>query len=311
MLPPCPAKVTRGRKLFDIVAAVRGSWLACISISLAAIPVPRRLTRPRNLRNPSAPCCSKIARPVHNPANPKNRIDFLKAETVQDAESRRGLWADVAVQFRNRTMPPVASKLTEEDRLHVATWLWRFVCVLTACRAGDYAGAAPPRRLNRREYHNTIRDLLGVDLAVADFFPPMDRAERFRYQWRDALRPADDDGAVHASGAADSRSRDHYAAAVKRVRLGRDGARRTECARHSRAVTLAPGQEFRRRFRSSSTARTTCASRSSGPRRRIFSALKVDGAASREPDFQRDPTAGPRRGRKPSLWRAASIPLPW
>ena len=27
------------------------------------------------------------------------------------------------------------------------------------------------RRLNRREYHNTIRDLLGVDYNVSDLFP--------------------------------------------------------------------------------------------------------------------------------------------
>ena len=106
----------------------------------------------------------------HNPANPKNRIDFLKSDTVKDVETRRGLWADVAAQLRNRTMPPMASKLTEDDRLHVATWLENRLRV-TACNGGDYAGASPPRRLNRREYHNTIRDLLGVDLAVADVFP--------------------------------------------------------------------------------------------------------------------------------------------
>lgn len=106
----------------------------------------------------------------HNPANPKNRIDFLKADSVKDVEARRGLWGDVAAQLRNRTMPPIASKLTEEDRLHVATWLEDRLRV-TACSAGDYAGASPPRRLNRREYHNTIRDLLGVDLAVAEVFP--------------------------------------------------------------------------------------------------------------------------------------------
>ena len=28
------------------------------------------------------------------------------------------------------------------------------------------------RRLNRQEYNNTIRDLIGVDLRLADAFPP-------------------------------------------------------------------------------------------------------------------------------------------
>ncbi|MGH9632818.1 MAG: DUF1587 domain-containing protein, partial [Bryobacteraceae bacterium] len=106
----------------------------------------------------------------HNPANPKNRINFLKAETAADIETRRGLWHSVAVQLRNRTMPPVASKLSEEDRLRIAGWVENRLRE-TACSTGDYAGTVAPRRLNRREYHHTIRDLLGVDLAVTDIFP--------------------------------------------------------------------------------------------------------------------------------------------
>ena len=106
----------------------------------------------------------------HNPSNPKNRIDFLKALTATDIESKRMLWRDVATQLRNRTMPPMASKLTEKDRLGIATWIDNRLR-LTACSAGEIPANIPPRRLNRREYHQTIRDLLGVDLNVADIFP--------------------------------------------------------------------------------------------------------------------------------------------
>ncbi|MEO7143973.1 MAG: DUF1592 domain-containing protein [Bryobacteraceae bacterium] len=99
-----------------------------------------------------------------------NHFDFLKARTAKDIESHRRLWADVVSQLRNRTMPPIATKLTEEQRLHVAAWVNNWL-LETACDAGDYAGAMPVRRLNRREYENTIRDLLGVDLAVSGIFP--------------------------------------------------------------------------------------------------------------------------------------------
>src|SRR5271168_3705658 len=106
----------------------------------------------------------------HNPANPKNRINFLKANTAQDIEANRGLWRDVAAQLRNRTMPPVETKLTEDDRLTVALWVDNRLRQ-TACLIGDYAGAVAIRRLNRREYHNTIRDILGVDYNVSELFP--------------------------------------------------------------------------------------------------------------------------------------------
>ncbi len=67
-------------------------------------------------------------------------------------------------------MPPVDSKLAEEDRLRVATWVENELR-RTACQVGDYAGTTGIRRLNRREYHNTVRDVLGVDFDVALIFP--------------------------------------------------------------------------------------------------------------------------------------------
>ena len=67
-------------------------------------------------------------------------------------------------------MPPVETKLTEDDRLRVAAWIDNRLRQ-TACAVGDFAGAVALRRLNRREYHNTIRDLLGVDYNVSELFP--------------------------------------------------------------------------------------------------------------------------------------------
>ena len=106
----------------------------------------------------------------HNPGQPRNPANFLKAQTAKDIEADRGLWHNVAAQLRNRTMPPIASKLTEEDRLRIATWIDNDLRQ-TACSGGDYAGASAFRRLNRREYRNTIRDLLGVDFDVSQVFP--------------------------------------------------------------------------------------------------------------------------------------------
>ncbi len=35
----------------------------------------------------------------------------------------------------------------------------------------EFASEVTLRRLNRREYRNTVRDLLGVDLMVSEIFP--------------------------------------------------------------------------------------------------------------------------------------------
>ncbi|HKA01029.1 MAG TPA: DUF1592 domain-containing protein [Candidatus Solibacter sp.] len=106
----------------------------------------------------------------HNAAKARGPANFLKAENAKDIESQRGLWRNVAAQLRNRTMPPVASKLAEEDRIRVASWIDNQLRA-TACNAGPFAGAPAIRRLNRREYHNTIRDLIGVDFDAVQLFP--------------------------------------------------------------------------------------------------------------------------------------------
>ncbi len=106
----------------------------------------------------------------HNPKNPRNRIDFLKSEQAQDVETRRGLWRNVATQLRNRTMPPGDAKISEADRLHAVNWIEERLRT-SGCTGTEYAGYVPPRRLNRREYRNTVRDLLGVDLDIAELFP--------------------------------------------------------------------------------------------------------------------------------------------
>ena len=44
-------------------------------------------------------------------------------------------------------------------------------CVRPPARWGTSPARSRLRRLNRREYHNTVRDLLGVDFNVSELFP--------------------------------------------------------------------------------------------------------------------------------------------
>ena len=106
----------------------------------------------------------------HNPANPRNRLNFLKAAGATDVEAQRSLWRNVATQLRNRTMPPGGAAMAEVDRLAVADWIEARLRN-TGCTTGEYAGFVAPRRLNRREWKNTIRDLFGLEVVAPDLFP--------------------------------------------------------------------------------------------------------------------------------------------
>lgn len=96
---------------------------------------------------------------------------FVEANLVEDIQSGRSLWASVAAQLRNRTMPPAdEDQPSESDRLEIADWIDRHLSE-TACSGGQYAGWVQTRRLNRHEYENSIRSITGLDLEVANAFP--------------------------------------------------------------------------------------------------------------------------------------------
>jgi mono/diheme cytochrome c family protein len=137
--------------------------LFCASAYSATAP-------PADFAKSIRPVLAQNCAPCHTSTTGKGPANFLKAQSAKDVDADRGLWRNVAAQLRNRTMPPVASKLTEDDRLRVAAWVDTELRQ-TACSAGDFAGAPAIRRLNRREYHNTVRDLLGVDFDVIALFP--------------------------------------------------------------------------------------------------------------------------------------------
>ena len=67
-------------------------------------------------------------------------------------------------------MPPGAAKISESDRLLVANWIDERLRT-SGCTTGGYAGFVASRRLNRREWKNTIRDLFGLDVVAPDLFP--------------------------------------------------------------------------------------------------------------------------------------------
>lgn len=107
----------------------------------------------------------------HEDNDSEGAVLFLTAKTSADMAKSRSVWSSVAEQLRNRTMPPAdEDQPSEQDRLLIANWIDASLRQ-TACDLGLYAGAVTTRRLNRNEYDNTIRDLLGLDTDLAQRFP--------------------------------------------------------------------------------------------------------------------------------------------
>lgn len=83
-------------------------------------------------------------------------------------------WADLVANVQAQTMPPDDAALPTPEERGVALRALRRVLADLQCGGEPDPGRVTLRRLNRNEYRNTIRDLLGYDYSGADDFPSDD-----------------------------------------------------------------------------------------------------------------------------------------
>lgn len=104
----------------------------------------------------------------HGPEKQKGkfRVDDLPFE-IKDIETAEK-WQKVLNQMNSGDMPPEDEK--QPANAAKADFLDDLANVMVAARRtlGDQNGVITMRRLNRREYKNTLRELLGVDVNVSD-----------------------------------------------------------------------------------------------------------------------------------------------
>jgi hypothetical protein len=115
----------------------------------------------------------------HNATKKKGQLDLESYETresmVRDAER----WEEVVRKLRAGEMPPEDEPRPDAGELKAVTaWVEREIETSEIDAARD-PGRVTIRRLNRTEYNNTVRDLLGVDSRPADEFPQDDSGYGF------------------------------------------------------------------------------------------------------------------------------------
>ncbi len=87
-------------------------------------------------------------------------------------------WSHVLENVRVGDMPPEEEKQpTLDERERIMTWIDRIVFAVDPSNPDP--GRVTIRRLNRVEYNNTIRDLIGVEFQPADDFPADDSGYGF------------------------------------------------------------------------------------------------------------------------------------
>lgn len=125
------------------------------------------------------PIFAEYCIPCHNPDKLKGDLDLSRFKTQEDAAASGAVWVRVVKRIVDKEMPPKRAPQPEEpDREKIFAWVKTIDTNVQECNrivseesVSWYPGYVMSRRMNRTEYENTVRDLFGVALSLADRFP--------------------------------------------------------------------------------------------------------------------------------------------
>ena len=109
----------------------------------------------------------------HGDGTDKGNISLDPLDVGQKVLKDRELWKLVRHNLVQKVMPPEKKdQPSASEKALLVRWIDEEVFKVDCSKPAP--GRVTLRRLNRVEYNNTVRDLLGVDIAPADDFPPDD-----------------------------------------------------------------------------------------------------------------------------------------
>ncbi len=121
-----------------------------------------------------APILAKYCSGCHGPTQAKG--GFNLAKYPDEAAVRKDLkaWRKALGQVESGAMPPEGKPRPSDAELAAVVGSLQSLLSKADCSIRQDPGRVTIRRLNREEYNNTVRDLVGVDFRPADDFPSDD-----------------------------------------------------------------------------------------------------------------------------------------
>jgi hypothetical protein len=116
----------------------------------------------------------------HGAEKPKKnfRVDQLTADMADEGARKR--WLAVQKRIAAGEMPPKSKpRPSAEEIKTLGEWISRSVASAEAAANDAAQGRVVLRRLNRVEYENTIKDLLGIDIELKELLPEDSSAAGF------------------------------------------------------------------------------------------------------------------------------------
>jgi hypothetical protein len=124
------------------------------------------------------PLLTKYCYDCHGDGMSKGKVAFDEFKTPEELAGRHDLWLAVLKNVRAGVMPPEKKPHpTADEKKVIERWIKSVSFGIDP--ANPDPGRVTVRRLNRTEYRNTIRELMGIDFNTEAEFPPDDTGHGF------------------------------------------------------------------------------------------------------------------------------------
>lgn len=160
---------------------VLGTLCACgwIHAQEPAAVAPAKPDIEQLYRDQAVPFLKKYCLDCHGPAKQESDVAFHKYQSAESVAADGKTWQTVLEMLRSGAMPPDDKpQPSPEEREQFIKWTEATIYHID-CNGPPDPGRVTIRRLNRAEYNNTVRDLLGIDFRPADDFPSDDVGSGF------------------------------------------------------------------------------------------------------------------------------------
>jgi hypothetical protein len=145
-----------------------------IPVSALAVEVGGAVEYQRDIQ----PVIEEFCYDCHGDGAKKGGVAFDELNSTNDFANARDVWWRALKNLRAGLMPPNKKpQPTAEQKELIARWIKTTVFEIDPQNPNP--GRVTVRRLNRVEYRNTIRDLIGVDYDTQNEFPPDDTGHGF------------------------------------------------------------------------------------------------------------------------------------
>jgi hypothetical protein len=145
---------------------------------LFAVTGAQQLSRAADFQHDVQPILENYCYDCHAGGADKGGVAFDKIKPDANPAENRDLWFKAFKNLRSGLMPPAKkAQPTDAEKQVVLAWIKSEAFGIDPKNPDP--GRVTVRRLNRVEYRNTIRDLLGVDYDTEAEFPPDDTGNGF------------------------------------------------------------------------------------------------------------------------------------